>query len=69
LTAVDRTKKREEQEIGRVKANASSFEALHLMKEHQFSRDGSSGYIGRIAGPGVAMIDRESLDFLGPFLG
>jgi hypothetical protein len=68
LAAVDRRKKREEQEIGRIDASAAFYEALHLMKEHQLARDGNSGFIGSTAGPGVAIIDQGALDFIAPFL-
>jgi hypothetical protein len=68
LTAVRFRGKPEDREIARVEADSSFFEALHLLKEHQFARDGMSGFLDSIAGPGVAIVNRDNLDFIAPFL-
>jgi hypothetical protein len=68
LTAMRSSGKAEEREIARVAANSSFFEALHLLRQFQFAREGMSGFFGSKAGPGVAIIDRDNLDFIDPFL-
>jgi hypothetical protein len=68
LTAMRFAGKPEDREIACVDANSSFFEALHLLKQFQFARDGMSGFVDSMAGPGVAIIDRQNLDFIDPFL-
>jgi hypothetical protein len=68
LTAIRHAAKPEDREVGRVDANSCFFEGLHLLKQYQFARDGMSGFLDSIAGPGVAIIDRHDLEFIDPFL-
>jgi hypothetical protein len=68
LAAVRQQAEGGDREIARLEADTSFFEAFHLMKQFRFARDTMSGFYGRISGPSVAVIEKEDLDFIDPFL-
>lgn len=68
LAALRLSGRSEDREIARVDADSSFIEAFHLLKQHQFLREAGSGFVGTISGPGVAIVDRENLEFLLPYL-
>jgi hypothetical protein len=50
------------------RATKQFFTVFHLLKQYEFARDNPSGFSDVIAGPQVAVISRDAVDYLSRFI-